>query len=68
MMGRPRGASSDPDFAWSGDGRELALTGLVRAAHRTIEVEDWPDFQAAVAAFAELGDVRLTALRKGGRS
>ncbi len=56
------------DFTWSGDGRRLTLDGRVQATDRTVQVEDWPDFQAAVTAFEELGGTWLTARRKGGRS
>jgi len=56
------------DFAWKASGRTLELAGTIVAADRTVTVERWPDFQQAVSAFADIGELRLCATRKGGRS
>ena len=56
------------DFTWTADGRQLVFNGRIVAADRTITVERWDDFRAAVTAFAEIGDKPLVAWKKGGRS
>ena len=53
---------------WKASGRTLELSGTVVAADRTVTVEGWSDFQKAISTFAGIGDLRLTATRKGARS
>jgi len=65
--GEPPSAGTEGDFAFcrteaTVDGRKLRLRGTVQYQRRTVTVEEWPTFRAAVQAWRD-----LAALRLGGR-
>ncbi len=47
------------------DGRRLKIDGAVRVARRTIDVEHWPEFYAAIEKLKDFSATRLVATRKG---